>query len=78
MVVTTAVKLPAVGGLFVENEIVREVAVAAVTVPTELPLKTTLLFATIGSKPKPLIVNVDTLADRFAVLLVIDGATEAT
>ena len=75
---TTAVKLPAVGGLFVENEIVSEVAVAAVTVPTELPLKTTLLFATIGSNPKPFIVNVDTLADRFAVLLVIDGATEAT
>jgi len=70
--------LPAVGGLFVENEIISEVAVAAVTVPTVLPLNTMLLLATIGSKPKPLIVSVDTLAAKFAVLLLIDGVTEAT
>lgn len=70
--------MPAVGGLFVENEIISEVAVAAVTVPTVLPLNTMLLLATIGSKPKPLIVSVDTLAAKFAVLLLIDGVTEAT
>ena len=54
-VVTTAVRLPAVGGL-VENVTVSEVAVAAVTVPTAPSLKMTVLLAAVVSKPKPLMV----------------------
>jgi hypothetical protein len=49
------VKLPASLGL-VENVTVNDVAVAAVTVPNALLLKTTVLLLAIGSKPKPLIV----------------------
>lgn len=56
MTVTTAVKLPATTGL-VENVTVKDVAVAAVTVPTPL-LKITVLRARTVSKPEPAIVIV--------------------
>lgn len=77
MVVTTAVKLPAVVGL-VDNVTVREVAVAAVTVPTAPLLKTTVFLLAIGSNPRPLIVSVVALAARLEVLLVTTGITLAT
>lgn len=77
LVVTTAVKLPAVAGL-VENVTVSTVAVAAVTVPTALLLKTTVLLPAMVSKPKPLIVTVDAFAARFVVAAVTTGFTEAT
>ena len=53
LVVTTAVSPPAAAGLK-ENVTVSVVAVAAVTVPTAPLLKTTVLFAAVTSKPKPL------------------------
>ena len=62
----------------VENVTVSEVAVAAVTVPTAPLLKTTVLLAAVGSKPKPLMVIVVALAARLAVLLVTTGVTVAT
>jgi hypothetical protein len=77
LVVTTAVRLPAVLGL-VENVTVIEVVVAAVTVPTALLLKTTVLRLAVGSKPRPLMVTVAALAARFAVLLVTTGVTVPT
>src|SRR5437879_5284757 len=52
--VTTAVRFPTAVGL-VENVTLIVVAVAAVTVPTAPSLKTTVLCAATGSKPKPLI-----------------------
>ena len=77
MVVTTAVKLPAVVGR-VENVTVSEVNVAAVTVPTAPLLNTTVLLAAVGSKPKPLMVMVVRLAPQDVVLLVTTGVTVAT
>src|SRR5207248_1198434 len=77
LLVTVAVRLPAVAGL-VENVTVSEVAVAAVTVPTAPPLKVTELFAAVGSKPKPLMVTLAALAARFVVRLVTTGRTVAT
>src|SRR5258708_7673062 len=77
LMVTAAVRLPAVAGL-VENVTVSEVAVAAVTVPAAPLLKTTVLWAAVGSKPNPLIVIVAALAARLAVLLVTTGPTVAT
>lgn len=77
LLVTTAVKLPAVAGL-VENVTVRTVRVAVVTVPTAPLLNTTVLFPAVVSKPKPLMVTVAALAARFAVLLVTTGVTVAT
>ena len=38
----------------------------------------TVLLAVVGSKPKPLIVNVPALAARLIELLVMTGVTEAT
>ena len=75
-VVTTAVRLPAVGG--VANVTVSEVAVAAVTSPVAPPLKLTVLWAAVVSKPKPLMVMVIELTGTLAVLLVTTGATVAT
>src|SRR5881397_2722114 len=72
-----AVKLPAVAGL-VENVTVSEVAVAAVTVPAAPSLKTTVLLAAVVSKPVPVMVSVEALAAKLAVLLVTAGATVAT
>ncbi len=77
LVVTTAVKLPAVVGL-VENVTVRAVAVAVVTVPTAPLSKVTLLFAAVVLNPNPLIVIVAASAARFDVLVVTTGLTEAT
>lgn len=75
--VTTTVKSSAVAGL-VEKVTVNDVAVAAVTVPTALSLNTTVLFAAVVSKPKPLIVSVAELANRSAELVVTTGTTVAT
>src|SRR5262249_28756505 len=77
LVVTMAVRLPAVLGL-VENVTVSEVAVAAVTGPTAPSFKTTVLFAAGVSKPKPEIVTVPALAATLVVLLVTTGVTVAT
>lgn len=76
-VVTTAVRLPAVVGL-VDSVTVREVAVAAVTVPAAPLLKTTVFLLATGSNPRPLMVRVVALAARFDVLLVTTGITLAT
>ena len=65
-VVTTTVNEPAVAG-FVENVIVIEVALAAVTSPTVPLFRVTVFFATVGSKPNPLITSVDPLAVKFVV-----------
>ena len=52
LVVTTAVRLPAVAGL-VKNVTVSEVAVAAVTVPTAPSLKVTVFWkASYGSRSR--------------------------
>ena len=74
LVVTIAVRLPAVAG-FVENMTVSDVVVAEVTVPTAPLSKTTVLFAAIGLKLLPLIVTVLPVA---AMLVVVDVTTGAT
>ncbi len=76
-VVTTAVRLPAVVGS-VENVTVSAVEVAVATVPTAPSLKTTVLLAAVGSKPKPLMVNVVAFAATAYVLVVTTGVTVAT
>jgi hypothetical protein len=76
-VVTTAVRLPAVVG-FVLKEIVSDVGVAVVIVPTALLLNVTALLATVGSNPKPLMVTVDALAATCVVAEVTTGVTLAT
>lgn len=77
LVVTTAIKLPAEVGL-VPKVTVNAVAVAAVTVPTAPLSNTTKLFPTVVLKPKPLMVSVEALAERFPELLVTTGITVAT
>ena len=72
-----AVKLPAPAG-FVLKVTVSAVVVAVVTVPTAPLLRTTVLLALVGSKPKPLITTVAALAAKLAVLLVTEGVTVAT
>ena len=76
MVVTDALRLPAVG--FVPKVTVRVVAVAAVTVPVPLLRVTTLFAGVAESNPKPLIVIVESLKPILAVLLVITGMIVAT
>ena len=76
-VVTAAVRLPAVMGI-VENVTVREVALAAVTLPTAPSLKATVSLAMFVSKPKPPMVMLAALAARFAVLRFTTGVTVAT
>lgn len=76
-VVTIAVKLPAAAGL-VEKETVRDVAVAAVTVPTAPLLNTTVFCDGVVLKASPVIVTVLALAARLVVLTVTDGTTDAT
>ncbi len=66
------------GSWFGSNVTVSDVAVAAVTVPTALSLKTTVLLAAVVSKPNPLIVSVVALASKSLVLLVTTGTTVAT
>jgi len=73
---TVAVNAPAPG--LVENVTVRAVAVAAVTVPTAPLLNTTVLLPGVVLKPKPLIVMVVAVNDRFAVEDVTVGPTAAT
>lgn len=76
-VVTVAVRLPTEVGL-VPNVTVSLVAVASVTVPTAPLLNVTRLRAAVVSKPTPLISRVVELIPTLAVLLVINGTTEAT
>lgn len=76
LVVTTAVRLPAEG--FVPKVTVREVAVAAVTVPKAPLLKATELFAATGSKARPLMTNVVADVDKAVALSVTAGVTRAT
>jgi hypothetical protein len=71
--VTMAVSGPALAGR-VESATVNWVAVAAVTVPTALLLKTTVLLAATRSKFVPAIVRVAVLAARLPVRLVTAGA----
>ena len=75
-VVTTAVRLPAVG--FVEMETVRAVEVALVTVPIAPLLKTTVLFARVVLKPVPAMVSEVRLANNSVVPIVTVGLSEAT
>jgi hypothetical protein len=75
--VTVAVRLPAVRGL-VLKDIVSDVAVADVTVPTALLLNATVFCAALVWKPKPVMVIVAPLADWFVVLLVMTGVIVAT
>ena len=77
MLVTTAEKLPAVVGVVVKLT-VKDVAVAAVTVPTAPLLKTTVSLVNVVSNPKPAMMTELALAARDAVLLVTTGATVAT
>ena len=77
MVVTIAVRLPAVFG-FLENVTVNEFGLAEVTVPTAPLLKTTALRDATESKPNPLIVRLLALGDRLEMLLVTTGATMPT
>lgn len=77
LVVTIAVRLPAVVG-FVVNVIVRDVVVADVTVPTAPLSRTTVLFAAVGSKLLPVIVTVVPLAEMLLVVGVTTGDTVAT
>lgn len=72
-VVTTAVKLPAIG--FVPSVTVSEVAVAEVTVPTAPLLKTTVLFAATGANANPLMTTVVAVVDNVLALIVTAGVT---
>ena len=76
LVVTTAVKLPALVGR-VENATVSEVAVADVTVPTAPLLNTTVLSEAVVSKPVPAMVIVVAFASKFVVLRVTVGESVA-
>lgn len=75
-VVTIAVSVPAFAG-FVVSVIVSDVALADAIVPTALLLSVTALFASVGSKPKPLIVIDEAFARRLAVLFVTTGVIVA-
>lgn len=77
MEVTIAVIAPAATGGVVRLT-VSDLAVAAVTVPMAPFVSVSELFAAVGSKPNPLIVNVLALAARSTELLVTTGITEAT
>jgi hypothetical protein len=76
LLVTTAFKVPALKPLKLVT--VREVVVAAVTVPLPAAVKITALLPAVGENPKPLIVRVVAPIARSAVLLVITGITVAT
>lgn len=75
--VTMAVRLPAVVG-FLEKVTVSDVADAEVTLPIAPLLKTTELFAAVGSKPKPSITIVEAFAAIESSLVVMTGVTVAT
>lgn len=72
-----AVSTPVRVGLVVKV-IVSVVAVDAVIVPTAPLLNTTVLLAAIVEKPKPVIVIVEAVMARLAVLSVTTGVTLAT
>jgi hypothetical protein len=72
LVLTVAVSGPSVGGL-VENVTVSDVAPPLVTVSMSPLLKVTLLQATVGLRPRPLIVTVLKLPAWLAVLDVTTG-----
>lgn len=74
--VTTAVRLPAEG--LVEKVTVKDVSVAAVTVPIAPLLNNTLLLAAVVLKPVPAIVTVVAEFDKLLLSLVTDGVTRAT
>lgn len=76
MVVTDTLRAPALG--LVEKVTVIEVAVAAVTVPTAPLLNTTVLFAAVVLKPKPLICRVVVAAVIAVVADVTIGVTTLT
>ena len=76
LVVTTAVKLPALAR--VENEMLRDVAVAAVTVPTAPLLKTTELLEAVVSNRVPVITMVLAVNARLVVAAVTVGRTAPT
>ena len=73
LVVTTAVRLPAV--LRVVKLIVNVVDVALETVPTAPLLKVTVLLAAVVSNPVPLMVSVVAPSARLAVFKVMVGLT---
>jgi len=75
-VVTTAVKLPAIG--VVEKDTVSEVAVEAVTVPTAPLLNTTVLLPGVVLNPAPVIVIVVAVEDNVEVTRVTAGLTVPT
>lgn len=77
LVVTIAVRLPAVVG-FVVNVTVKDVLVAEVTVPIAPLSRTTVLFAAVGSKLLPVIVSVVALAEMLLIVGVTTGDTVAT
>lgn len=77
MLVTTAVKLPAVTGRVVRFT-VNDVAVAAVIAPTAPLSKVTEPFDGVESNPRPAMMTVLAFAARKAELLVTTGATVAT
>lgn len=72
-----AVRLPAAAGLVV-NVTVRDVAVAAVTVPTAPLLNTTVFCDAVVLNASPVMVTVLAFAARPDVLAVTDGITDAT
>ena len=75
--VTMAVRFPAVRAP--EKVTVKAVADAAVTVPVTPLLNTTVLLPGVTeSKPKPLMIKVGVVSNKFAVLLVTSGTTFAT
>ena len=77
LLVTTAVRLPTEVGA-PSKVTVSDVAVAVVTVPVAPLFNTILLFAGVGSNPKPLITKVAALTSKAALALVTTGATVAT
>jgi len=77
LLVTTAEKLPAVVGVVVKLT-VKDVAVAAVTVPTAPLSKMIVSLEEFVSNPRPAMMTELALAARCAVLLVTTGATVAT
>ena len=77
LVVTIAVKLPRSVGA-VDNVMVSDVAVAAVTAPTASLLKVTVLLPGVVSNPKPWIMIIGAFAAKLSVLLVTTGLTVAT
>ena len=75
--VTDPFNAAAAVGLVV-NKMVKEVVVAAVTLPTAPPANVTALLLTTGLKPNPLTTRLVPLSDRLIVLAVTTGLIVAT